>query len=35
MMPQDETNLELFEVPRLVVHLDLQSVNLEELGTFL
>ena len=34
-MPLDETNLEFFKVPRLVVHLDLQSIYLKELGTFL
>jgi len=35
MAPVDETHLELFEVPCLVIHLDLQSINLEELSTFL
>ena len=34
-MPRDEINLELFKVPCLVVHLDLQSINLKELGAFL
>lgn len=35
MTPQDETSLELFEVPCLVVHLDLQSIDLKELGALL
>ena len=31
----NEANLELFEVSRFVVHLNLQSIDLKELGTFL
>ena len=35
MTSRDETSLELFKVPCLVVHLDLQSIDLKELGAFL